>query len=332
MTATLVAAGALAAFSVVVSVALANHPFPALNNTGSTAATSFRVPLVPAFKPCLASDQGGTPNGTHSGVPGDSCVMSANTLAAGKAQLVSAVAFPGPSSIGWLQLSVANANTASVDIKITENVTDVRCKTAGTGGCATGQVDYNPNSATGPYTTPGSGTGTPPTPPCTSLAACVSGRDMTASAEIPLEQSSGTNAGMPVAAGTVTEHRAVADRAFHATDHYNAKTAAASCNTTKPSGYPAGDTAAPYCQGTVQDSAFPVPAVCTPNGATTTAPGSSCGFNTSANALVPGAVVNGKRSDIEVGQIQIYDAGANGVVEFPSGDDKVAFRQGLTVP
>jgi hypothetical protein len=332
MTATLVAAGALAAFFLVVAVAAANHVFPSLTNTGSTAATSFRVPMVPAYKPCQATSQGGTPTGTHSGVPGDSCIMSANTLAAGKAQLVSAVAYMGPTSIGWTQLSVVNGNTASVDIKLAGNMTDVRCKTAGTGGCATGQIDYNPNTTAGPYTTTGSGTGTPPSPPCTTLASCFSGRDMTATAEIPIEQYTGANAGMPAPQGAVTEHRAVADRAFHSTDHYNAKTTSSSCNTTKPSGYPAGDTTAPFCQGTTQDSAFPVPIVCTPNGSTTTAPGSSCGFNTTVNALVPGGVVNGKRSDIEVGQIEYYDAGANATAEFPAGDDKIIARQGLTVP
>jgi hypothetical protein len=326
MSATLV--GALTAFFAVVGVASANHPFPALTNTGSTAATSFRVPLVPAYKPCLATSQGGTPNGTHSGVPGDSCVMSANTLAAGKGQLVSGVAYGGPSSIGWLQLSIANGNTASEDIKITSNMTDIRCKAAGTGGCVTGQIDYNPNAAAGPYTTPGSGTGTPPTPPCTTAASCFSGRDMTATAEIPIE----TSAGMPVAPGATTEHRAIADRAFHSSDHYNAKTTATSCNTTKPAGYPASDTTAPFCQGTTQDSAFPVPLVCTPNGSTTAAPGSSCGLNTSVNSIVPGGVVNGKRADIEVGQIEIYDAGANGTSEFPAGDDKIVARQGLTAP
>jgi len=349
LSATLVAAGVLAASLVVVAIASANHPAPANNNTGvgsssaaTGAGTSFRVPVVPAYKPCRAVSQGGAnppANGLHSGVPGESCLHAAETLAAGKAQLVSNVAYQGPTSIGWAQLSLKSTGPGQ-DILIKGNSTDVRCKTAGTGGCAAGQIDYNPVvTPAGPYTGPvtGSGPNTAPGPACTSLATCFGGRDMTATAEIPLQQIGGLNAGMPLTTGSgKTEHRALADRAFHTTDHYNsAKSGSgpASCNTVHPTGFPASDTTAPYCQGTTQDSPFPVPVVCTTVGTATTAPGSSCGVNTSANALVPGAVVDGKRSVIEVGQIEIYDAGANAVPNFPgAGDDKIVSRQGINVP
>jgi hypothetical protein len=331
------AGGALAAFFAVVAVASANHPVPANNSTGTTAATSFRVPMVPAYKPCRAADQGGTPNGTHSGVPGDSCVHSANTAAAGRAQLVSAVVMPGPSQIAWLQLSMKNPNTAGADLAIKANATDVRCKIANaTAGCAAVNGDYNPSGAAGPYSSVGSGHSTAPSPQCTSLAACFAGAEMTLTAEFPLQRLTGANAGQPVGPGAATEHRTVADRAFHSTDHYSAKNAPPgnACNTTKPAGYPAADTTAPFCQGTTQDEPFPTPMVCTPNGSASTPPGSSCGVNTTANSIAVGAVVNGKRGVVEVGQIHIYDSGLNGIRQFPAptGDDKVWARQGIFIP
>jgi hypothetical protein len=315
VSASLGVSGALAAFFVMASAALATHPFPALNNTGTTAATSFRTPLVPAYKPCKASDQGGTPDSTHSGLPGDSCSTT------GAAGLVSAVVKPGPKSIAWAQISLKNPNTANVDVAITGSATDVRCKIANaTAGCSAIGADYNPNTAAGPYTTPGSGRVTPPTPPCTSAAACFSGRDMTATGEMPLQKADG----MPVDPGTVTEYRTIPDRAVHVTDHYNARKTAAACNT---QGSPP-----PNCLGTTQDEPLPVPVVCTPTADTTI--GSDCGVNTTANSLIPGAVVNGKRAVVEGAQIQVYDSGLNGVADFltTTGDDRIVVKQGITIP
>lgn len=323
MSAALVVSGALAALFVTVGVAFATHPFPSLSATGTTAATSFRVPVTAAYKPCRATDQGGSPDSTHSGVPGDSCSTP------GAATLVSAVVKPGPTQIAWIQIGLKSPNTAAVDVTLQGNSTDVRCKVAlPAAGCSAVNADYNPNTAAGPYTTPGSGTGTPPTPPCTSAASCFSARDMTATAEIPRQKSAGANAGMPYDPGINAgqprdEYRTVPDRAFHSTDHYNSRTAAAACNT---AGSPP-----PNCLATTQDEPFPVPVVCTPVAG---AAGSSCGTNTTANSLVPGAVVNGKRASLEIGQIQIYDAGVNGVANFltTTGDDRIAARQGITIP
>jgi hypothetical protein len=316
--ATLGAAAALAGVLVTAGIAFASHPFGALNNTGNTAATGFRVPMVAAYKPCRAADQGGTPDSTHSGVPGDSCSGT------GANRLTSDLVKPGPNQIAWVFLGV-RSNPRDVTLQV--NMTDVQCRKAHVASnCAGAGDDYNPSTAAGPYTTPGSGHSTPPRPPCTSLASCFSGADMTETAEIPLTQFSGPGAGMPVNPGTVTEVRSVADRAFQATDHYSARKVAAACNT---QGSPP-----PNCLATTQGEPFPVPVVCTPTASTTL--GSTCGNNTTANSLVPGAVVNGKRGVVEVGQVHIYDSGNNGLRNYGTGggtgDDRIAVRQGITIP
>ena len=61
---------------------------------------------------------------------------------------------------------------------------------------------------------------------------------------------------------------------------------------------------------TVVDIPFPVPAACA--NTASTAEGGLCTSNTSANATVPGAVKDGKRAIVEVGQITITDGGPDG--------------------
>ena len=63
---------------------------------------------------------------------------------------------------------------------------------------------------------------------------------------------------------------------------------------------------------TVVDIPFPVGATCAATAST--AIGGTCSAVTSANATVPGAVKDGKRAVIEVGQITITDGGPDGVV------------------
>jgi hypothetical protein len=62
---------------------------------------------------------------------------------------------------------------------------------------------------------------------------------------------------------------------------------------------------------TVVDIPFPVAATCAATAST--AIGGTCTANTSANATVPGAVKDGKRATVEVGQISITDGGPDGV-------------------
>jgi hypothetical protein len=59
--------------------------------------------------------------------------------------------------------------------------------------------------------------------------------------------------------------------------------------------------------------------------------GSTCLLSTSANALLPGAVREGKRSVWELDQITVYDAGQDGDIE--TLDDNQTFaKQGIFVP
>ena len=63
---------------------------------------------------------------------------------------------------------------------------------------------------------------------------------------------------------------------------------------------------------TVVDIPYPIAAACAATAST--AIGATCSANTSANAAVPGAVKDGKRANVEVGQITITDGGPDGVV------------------
>jgi hypothetical protein len=63
---------------------------------------------------------------------------------------------------------------------------------------------------------------------------------------------------------------------------------------------------------TVVDIPFPVNTTCTATA--NTAIGGTCATNTTANAVVPGAVKDGKRAIVEIGQIQVKDGGPDGVV------------------
>jgi len=79
---------------------------------------------------------------------------------------------------------------------------------------------------------------------------------------------------------------------------------------------------------TVVPLAFPLPMDC----ANTVDPvlGSTCNVQTTANTLVPGAIVANKRADIELGQIQVLDKGTDGSAG--NADDRVFAVQGIFVP
>jgi len=85
------------------------------------------------------------------------------------------------------------------------------------------------------------------------------------------------------------------DATIRITDHFNAVAAGGG---TDPA--------------TVVDIPFPVNTSCTQTA--NTAIGSQCNVNTSANAVVPGAVKDGKRAIVEIGQIQVRDGGVDGLV------------------
>jgi TolB protein len=59
--------------------------------------------------------------------------------------------------------------------------------------------------------------------------------------------------------------------------------------------------------------------------------GSSCALNTTANALAPGTVTSGARSVWGLGQVQVYDGGADGDGD-TAGDNTLFMVQGVFVP
>jgi len=187
------------------------------------------------------------------------------------------------------------------DVRFTGSIRDVKCAAIlppGQTACAAPVADYSPNSTAGPYTDTGNGTGGA-LPPCfptaTSTTACLAGTDLTETAELP-----GATVG-----GVGTNFMGAGIRV---TDRYN--------------GASGGEA------GTAIDIGFPIPLDCIPTASTAT--GSSCGVNTTANAVAPGAVQAGKLAVWQFGEIQIKDSGPDGVRG--NGDDEVFEVQGYFAP
>jgi hypothetical protein len=79
---------------------------------------------------------------------------------------------------------------------------------------------------------------------------------------------------------------------------------------------------------TVVDIPFPVNASCV--NTTSTTIGGTCTANTSANAVVPGSVKDTQRAVVEIGQLQINDGGADGLVS--TADNTLFGVQGIFIP
>ena len=80
---------------------------------------------------------------------------------------------------------------------------------------------------------------------------------------------------------------------------------------------------------TMVDIRFPVTAPCT---ATTDATvGSSCSTTTTFNAIVPNAVLEGKRAIWQLGQVQVYDGGSDGAAS-TTADNTLFMDEGIFVP
>ena len=80
---------------------------------------------------------------------------------------------------------------------------------------------------------------------------------------------------------------------------------------------------------TVSDLPFPVPVPCANSGDTTV--GGTCATNTTANGVVPGAVQDAKRANVEVQTINIFDGGTDGVAA-TTGDNTLYLTQGIWIP
>jgi TolB protein len=80
--------------------------------------------------------------------------------------------------------------------------------------------------------------------------------------------------------------------------------------------------------GTVTDAPFEVPLACAPT--SDPAIGSTCAAATSAEALVPGAVKEGRRSVWQLGPVQVYDGGADGDAD--TAPNTLFMTQGVFIP
>ena len=80
---------------------------------------------------------------------------------------------------------------------------------------------------------------------------------------------------------------------------------------------------------TTQDFPFSAPVPCAAT--TDSTIGSTCSLTTTADTLVPGAVKENLRTTWQLGQIQVYDGGADGVAS-TTGDNTLFETQGVFVP
>ena len=81
-------------------------------------------------------------------------------------------------------------------------------------------------------------------------------------------------------------------------------------------------------QGTLQDRNFDATVPCT--GTASTSIGSTCTLVTTADAVVPGVVVEGKRNVWQLGQVQLRDGGSDGVAS--TEPNSLFAIQGVLVP
>ena len=59
--------------------------------------------------------------------------------------------------------------------------------------------------------------------------------------------------------------------------------------------------------------------------------GAACDVSTTANALVPGAVLDGNRAVVQIGQIAVLDGGPDGLAATAAGNSRFA-AQGVLIP
>jgi hypothetical protein len=80
---------------------------------------------------------------------------------------------------------------------------------------------------------------------------------------------------------------------------------------------------------TVTDTPFSFPVPCTATSGTGNV-GATCSVNTTADAVVPGAVVETKRTIWQVGDVELRDGGADGLAS--TQDNTLFARQGIFIP
>jgi hypothetical protein len=255
-------------------------------------ASPIRVPLVPAFNACSSG------NSAH-GAP-------LNFSSCNPPARVSSTAKLGSKSIGIAWMAACDvsataplcneAGVAKPDLRVFANLRDVRCVGSVPAGCSP-DGDYNPNGA-GPYTTI-----------CSTAASCSDGNTRAS----PYCAQSGTSSSVCIAGTDLTLtgrlSGAQASKGVRITDTFNGAT----------QNVPATST----------DGAFPIPMDCLPSPSNATI-GSTCGVNTSANALMPGAIRTGDKSIWQLGEIQVLDSGTDGTRG--NADDQTVAVQGIYLP
>ena len=87
--------------------------------------------------------------------------------------------------------------------------------------------------------------------------------------------------------------------------------------------------AAPNGQGTTQDAPFSFASPCSTTADTSL--GADCDVATSADAVIPGAVKEGKRSIWQLGRVEVYDGGPDGDADSQAGNTLFA-TQGIFIP
>ena len=81
---------------------------------------------------------------------------------------------------------------------------------------------------------------------------------------------------------------------------------------------------------TVSDTTYAFTVPCTATGGTANI-GSTCSLTTTADALLPNTVAEGKRALWQLGAIEVLDGGSDGDADTPGGNT-VFLRQGFFVP
>ena len=89
------------------------------------------------------------------------------------------------------------------------------------------------------------------------------------------------------------------------------------------------DNGAGSAAGTVEDFSYAFTVPCTAT--TDTSSGSTCSTTTTADALVPGIIKEGKRSIWQIGQFEVFDGGADSQAS-TTADNAPFARQGVFVP
>jgi hypothetical protein len=80
---------------------------------------------------------------------------------------------------------------------------------------------------------------------------------------------------------------------------------------------------------TVTDTSLKLAVPCLATGADTSI-GSTCSVSTTANAVVPAAVASGSHTIWELGQVEVYDGGSDGVAA--TAPNTPFARQGILLP